>query len=219
VNYPFSSIAQRYDPTWGSISMNTHLGRSEYQGLRTTLTKRFSQHWQATATYTLAWAWDAKAPPFSGLTPVPFATPGYLGGEWGLSFADQRHRAVFSGVWQVGKGFQVSGLHYFGAGIRLATIYGGDPTNSSGLADGRLRPDGTIVPRNSLIAPMQNRTDLRLQQKLPLHGRVKIDAIVEAFDLFNRPNWGIGTEQDRTDYLTHTSAESRSMQAGFRLTF
>jgi hypothetical protein len=219
VNYPFSSIAQRYDPTWGSVSMNVHMGRSEYQGLRTTLTKRFSKHWQATATYTLAWLWDAGAPPFSGLTPVPFATPGYLGGEWGLSANDQRHRAVFSGVWQVGKGFQVSGLHYMGAGIRLATIYGGDPTNTSGLADGRLRPDGTIVPLNSLIAPWQNRTDVRLQQKLPLHGRVKIDAIVEAFNVFNRPNWGIGTEQDRSDYLTHTSADSRSMQAGFRLTF
>ena len=219
VNYPFSSIAQRYDPTWGSVSMNVHMGRSEYSGLRTTLTKRFSKHWQATATYTLAWLWDAGAPPFSGLTPVPFATPGYLGGEWGLSANDQRHRAVFSGVWQVGKGFQVSGLHYMGAGIRLATIYGGDPTNTSGLADGRLRPDGTIVPLNSLIAPWQNRTDVRLQQKLPLHGRVKIDAIVEAFNVFNRPNWGIGTEQDRSDYLTHTSADSRSMQAGFRLTF
>jgi hypothetical protein len=42
---------------------------------------------------------------------------------------------------------------------------------------------------------------------------------VEAFNLFNRPNWGIGTEQDRSDYLQHTSAEYRSMQAGFRVTF
>ena len=219
VNNAFSNVAQRADPTWGSVSMNVHMGRSEYQGLRTTVTKRFSQHWQAAATYTLSWLWDAGAPAFSGLTPVAFATPGYLSGEWGLSANDQRHRAVFSGVWQVGKGFQISGLHYMGAGIRLATIYGGDPTDSSGQADGRLRPDGTIVPLNSLIAPWQNRTDLRLQQKIPLHGRVKIDAIVEAFNLFNRPNWGIGTEEDRSDYLQHTSAESRSMQAGFRVTF
>lgn len=219
VNNSFSTVAQRFDPTWGSASMNVHMGRSEYQGLRTTITKRFSKQWQATATYTLSWLWDAGAPPFSGLTPVPFATPGYLGGEYGLSANDQRHRAVFSGVWQVGKGFQVSGLHYFGAGIRLATIYGGDITNTSGLADGRLRPDGTIVPRNSLIAPMQNRTDLRLQQKLPLPGRVKIDVIGEAFNLFNRPNWGIGTEEDRSDYLQHTSADNRTAQIGFRVTF
>ncbi len=219
VNNPFSNVALRADPTWGSVSMNVHMGRSEYQGLRTTVTKRFSKHWQATATYALSWLWDAGAPPFSGVTPVAFPTPGYLGGEWGLSANDQRHRAVFNGVWQVGKGFQISGLHYMGAGIRLATIYGGDPTNSSGLTDARLRPDGTIVPRNSLIAPWQNRTDLRLQQKIPMHGRVKIDAIVEAFDLFNCPNWGIGTEEDRSDYLQHTAAEFRSMQAGFRVTF
>ena len=61
---------------------------------------------------------------------------------------------------------------------------------------GRLRPDGTIVPRNSLIAPAQNRTDLRLQQRIPLHGRTSIDAIAEVFNIFNRPNYGIGTQEN-----------------------
>jgi hypothetical protein len=48
---------------------------------------------------------------------------------------------------------------------------------------------------------------------------VKIDAIAEVFNLFNRPNWGIGTEEDRSDYLTHTSADNRTAQIGFRVTF
>ena len=75
-------------------------------------------------------------------------------------------------------------------------------------------------PRNSLIAPAQNRTDLRLQQKIPLGGRLSIDGIAEVFNMFNRPNWGIGTvESNLSQYLQHVSAQYRSMQFGFRLVF
>jgi len=45
------------------------------------------------------------------------------------------------------------------------------------------------VPRNSLLAPTQNRTDLRLQQRIPLHGRASIDAIAEVFNIFNFANY------------------------------
>ena len=37
----------------------------------------------------------------------------------------------------------------------------------------RLRPDGTIVPRNDLLAPAQNRTDFRVQQRIPLGAAVR----------------------------------------------
>ena len=59
----------------------------------------------------------------SGLAIVPFAVaagPGERVTRW-PSDDDQRHRAVLSAIWDVGKGFQVSGLHYFGAGIRSLT--------------------------------------------------------------------------------------------------
>jgi hypothetical protein len=213
--------ANRPFPDWGVVSMNAHLGRSSYHGLHTGFTKRFSDHWQASATYTLSGLWNLDSPAFSGLQPVPFPTTQDLGGEWGLSADDQRHRAVFNGIWQVGRGFQVSGLHYLGAGIRLAGSYGGDLRNiSATTGSARLRPDGTIVPRNALIAPPQNRTDLRVQQRIALHGRASIDGIAEVFDIFNRPNWGIGTVESNTvQYLQHVSAQTRTMQFGFRLTF
>jgi hypothetical protein len=142
-----------------------------------------------------------------------------LGGEWGLSSDDQRHRAVFNGIWQVGRGFQVSALHFFAAGIRLSSSFGQDLRQTGAGNSQRLRPDGTIIPRNSLIAPAQNRTDLRLQQRIPLGGRVSIDGIAEVFNMFNRPNWGIGTVENNPQYLQHVTAQFRSMQFGFRLTF
>ena len=222
VNYPFTDRARLPFPDWGVVSMNTHLGRSAYHGLQTGFTKRMSHRWQASATYTLSGLWNADTKPFSGLRQVAFETVPDLGGQWGLSADDQRHRAVFNGIWQVGHGFQVSGLHYVGAGIRLSSNYGGDVRNTGvgGGFSARLRPDGTIVPRNSLIAPAQNRTALRLQQRVPLHGRAALDLMADVFNIFNRPNWGIGTqESNMTQYLRHISAETRTMQFGFRVTF
>ena len=220
VNFPSSNRALRPFPDWGVVSMNTHLARSAYHALQTAVTKRFSKNWQASATYTLSGLWNADTKPFSGLTPVPFETAPDLGGEWGLSSDDQRHRAVFNGIWQVGHGFQVSALHFFAAGLRLSSSWGADLRQTGAANSQRLRPDGTIIPRNSLIAPAQNRTDLRFQQRIPLGGRFSVDGIAEVFDVFNRHNWGIGTvESNTSQYLQHISAQYRTMQLGFRLAF
>jgi len=219
-NLNFRIRSNRPYPNWGVISMNTHTARSAYHGLITGFTKRFSDRWQASASYTLSGLWAAESRPFSGLYIVPFPTVPDLGGEWGFSEADQRHRAVFSAIWQVGRGFQVSGMQYLGAGIRQSHNYGGDLRNTGATFSGRLRPDGTITPLNDIIAPAQNRTDLRLQQRIVLRGRVSIDGIVEAFNIFNRPNWTIGTqESQRAQYLQHINAQYRTAQVGFRLTF
>ena len=219
-NRDFRIRSNRPYPNWGTISMNTHTGRSAYHGLITGFTRRFANRWQASATYTLAGLWAAESKPFSGLYIVPFATVPDLGGEWGLSEEDQRHRAVFSGIWQVGRGFQVSGLHYLGAGIRESSNYGGDLRNTGSTFSGRLRPDGTIVPLNSIIVPAQNRTDLRMQQRIPLPGRRSIDGIAEVFNIFNRPNWTIGTQESAvSQYLKPINAQYRAAQVGFRVMF
>ena len=219
-NFPFSNRNTRPYPDWDVVSMNTHLGRSAYHALQTSVNKRFSNRWQGSATYTLSGLWNADTKPFSGLEQVTFDTVPDLGGEWGLSADDQRHRMVLNGIWQVGKGFQVSALHFTLAGIRLAHTYGGDSRGAGANFSQRLRPNGTIVPRNDLIAPAQNRTDIRFQQRIPLGGRVSIDGIAEIFNAFNRPNWGIGTQESTVaQFLQHTTAQVRTAQFGFRLTF
>jgi hypothetical protein len=220
VNLNFATRSNRPFPDWGVVSMNSHLAHSAYHALQTGFTRRFSNRWQANATYTLSGLWSADTKPFSGLQQVTFATAPDLGGEWGLSADDVRHRGVFNGIWQVGHGFQLSGLHFFAAGIRQNNIYGGDLRNTGVVSTARLRPDGTIVPRNAILAPPQNRTDLRLQQRIKLHGHAAIDGIAEVFNVFNRPNWGIGLmESSPTQYLQHVSAQTRTAQFGFRLTF
>jgi hypothetical protein len=218
-NYPAADRARRVDPRWGNASMSVHTGESEYQALLTQFTKRYSDRWQASATYTLSWLWNQDSFPFQGLQPVAFETQPDLGGEWGLSADDQRHRFVFNGIWQVGYGFQVSGIHFFSAGNRLSTNYGGDNRQFGG-GSGRLRPNGTIVDRNAFLGPVQNRTSLRLQQRIPLGGPRSIDAMAEIFNLFNRTNYTLGTSESApTQYLQPTAGEYRLAQFGFRLSF
>jgi hypothetical protein len=218
-NYPAGDRARRFDPRWGNASMSTHTGESEYQALLTQFTKRYSDRWQASATYTLSWLWNQDSFPFQGLEPVAFETQPDLGGEWGLSADDQRHRFVFNGIWQVGYGFQVSGVHFFSAGNRLSTSYGGDQRQFGG-GSGRLRPDGTIVARNAFLGPVQNRTSVRVQQRIPLGGPRSIDAMAEIFNLFNRTNYTLGTvESAPTQYLQPTAGEYRLAQFGFRVSF
>ena len=207
-NFPFSDRATRPYPDWGVVSMNTHLGRSAYHALQTVVHQAVQQSLAGRRRPTRCRGSGTRTrTPFSGLEPVPFATAPDLGGEWGLSADDQRHRAVFNGIWQVGHGFQVSALHFFAAGHPAGRTPTAAIVRGTGatLSAQRLRPDGTIVPRNDLIAPAQNRTDLRLQQRIPLGSRRSIDGIAEVFNVFNRPNWGIGTQESTTtQFLQHT---------------
>jgi hypothetical protein len=222
-NYPFDEL--RPFPEWGDISLLVRTGKSSYHGLQTSFTKRLANRWQASATYTLSWLYDSDSPPFTGdpatsnFVPVPFATAPDMGGEWALSDADQRHRFVLNGIWQVGGGFQVSGLLYHGSGIRSASFYGGDERQTNADFSQRLRPDGTIVPRNSFIQPAENRVDLGFQQRIPLGARVSIDAIAGIFNVFNVENFTLVTEEGADDFGEPEDGQFRTMQFGFRVTF
>ena len=196
--------------------------------LQTAFTKRMSNRWQASATYTLAGYWDRDAQPLSGLGgEVPFPVTPDLGGEYSFAENDQRHRAVFNGIWDMGYGFQLSGLYFFGSGARFFTNYGGDLRNTGGAnrIDGRLRPDGTIVPRNNLVGQSLHRVDLRIQRRFAFGNRMRLDGILEAFNLFNHENYGsyVTAESNRNYGLPTQNAnivyQPRMFQVGFRASF
>jgi hypothetical protein len=224
-NYSFSDVSRRAFPDWGNISLLVRTGKSSYHGLQTSFTKRMSNRWQASATYTLSGLKDAESAPFTGdpatnrFVPVPFATAPDLGGEWAYSEADQRHRFVLNGIWEVIGGFQVSGLVYYGSGLRDAAIYGGDHRNTGSDFSQRLRLDGTIVPRNEFIQPDERRLDLGFRQRIPLGGRASVDAIAEIFNVFNANNFTLITEEARSDYNQPVTGQYRTMQFGFRVAF
>ena len=221
-NLPYTSRAALPYPQYGVISMIPHNTRSKYHGIQSAFNKRMSQHWQASATYTLSWFWDAENQPFSGLNIVPFRVQPDMGNDFTYGADDQRHRFVFNGIWQVSHGLQLSAIHYFGAGIRAGSNYGSDNRNTGASFSQRLRPNGTIIPRNSFMQPAQNKTDIRLQQRIPLHGRSAIDLIAEVFNAFNRTNYTLVTTESAANFKQPAAAAfrtERTAQLGFRLTF
>jgi hypothetical protein len=218
VNYPFTDISRRPYPDFGLINQFRSDGWSNYHALQTAFTRRMNNGWQASATYLLAMLNDAQS------SPVPFAVAPDLGGEYSLAASDQRHRMVFNGIWQLPHALQLSGLYFFGSGERFSTNYGGD-LRATGATGGRLRPDGTVMPRNSLVGDPIHRVDMRIQRRFALARHAAFDGIVEVFNLFNHANYGSYiTAESNTRYGTPTSNinvayQPRMMQLGFRATF
>ena len=223
-NYPSADVTHRPYPDWGPVVLVFNEGHSNLHSLETSLKKRFSQHWQGTVNYSLAVVHDATGAP---KTPFPLARD--MGGEYTLAAGDQRHRVVGNGIWDVGRGFQVSGIYFYGSGVRMATTYGADlrdqGSGTGNAAEQRVRPDGTIIPRNSFIGRPIHRVDMRLQQAIKITARRRVQGIAEIFNLFNHANYGSYTLQEnspaygRPQLNQNIAYSPRALQLGIRVAF
>ena len=234
VNYPFTTIATRPYPGWGSVGQYRANGRSNNHALQTSFTKRLSDGWQASATYTFQRQWNFDTLPLNpgcdqpiqpnGTCSVAFQVAPDISENDFYPTGDQRHRAVFNGIWQAGYGFQVSGLYIYGDN-GTATPNSGVDVRVTGGAAGRLRRDGTLIARNSLERDSVHRADMRISRRFPLGGRAAIDGIFEVFNLFNHANYGsyVLAESNarfgQPDFNNNIAYAARMLQLGFRATF
>jgi len=85
---------------FGDMDANFSNGSSIYHGLTANLRKRFSDHYEFLASYTWSHAIDDSTDLQSTLTPQDSYFPSL---DRSTSLFDQRHRFVFSGVYQSGK--------------------------------------------------------------------------------------------------------------------
>ena len=149
-----------------------------------------------------------------------------IAGEYGLAATDQRHRAVFNGIYAPGFGIQVSGLYFYGSGARMAKRYGSDirDVGFNLMATQRLRPDGSFIPRNNFVGLPIHRVDLRVQKSIVLGGRT-ISGIVDVFNVFDRANYGSYTltetsaSDGKPSYNSNLAYQARMLQFGVRLAF
>ena len=105
-------------------------------------------------------------------------------------------------------------------------ISAGDVNRDVGAwATERYREDGTLVPRNSFVGDPIHRVDMRLQQRIPLVGRLHIDGMFEVFNLFDKANYGSYVlDETSGSFLdpaqnTNLAYAPRTLQLGFRLAF
>jgi hypothetical protein len=237
-NYPFNDVTRRPLQDWGNLSINRPDGDNKYHALQMGLTKRMSNRWQASATYSLGAQWNFDQLPLNpgcehvmswtaatGFTcdvPVTLAAD-IAENDW-YTAGDQRHRATFNGIWEAGYGFQLSGLYIFGD-EGWETPQAGVDVRALGGSGGRLRANGTLIERNSFDRKSMHRLDARVQRRLRLGSRASVDGFLEVFNLFNRANYESYNLNERNARFGQANAHSniayapRVLQLGFRAAF
>jgi hypothetical protein len=241
VNYNNSDASRRPLSQFGPVQMSLYNGRSNYYGWENAFTRRMLNHLQASVTYTLSQFKDATHVPWQWYIEnghlqrrdLGFTTAADMGGEYTLAATDQRHRAVFNGIWEAPYGLQLSGVYFYGSGLRFSTSVGGDPRGQAAGGENRYRgingtmfgPPGTIAPRNNLVGEPIHRLDMRLQKHVNLGGRAGLDGMLELFNVFDHANYGSYTTQESSAsyglpaFNNNVSYGPRALQLGFRIQF
>ena len=247
-NYPFTDISRRPYSAWGNTSLNRPDSDTNYHALQVAFMKRMRDRWQASATYTLGGQWNFDQMPLNPgcANPVTFTAAGAATCDVPIQLApdvsengyylsgSQRHRATFNGIWDVGYGMQLSGLYIYGdqgwatptSGVDVRQL-GATPAAGvrEGTVIGRLRPDGTLIGRNSFDLPSMHRVDVRVLKRFSLGGRARMDGLVEVFNVFNRANYEtiVLNESNRLygqpEAHTNIAHAPRMVQLGFQFAF
>jgi hypothetical protein len=233
-------------PGWGTIQMNRTDGQQDYRALQTAFTKRMANHWQASASYTYSRTRQLDQLPLnpgcqypvttvagSGVyrCDVPVTLPDYISENAWYDYKDQHNRMTFNGIWEAPYGLQLSGLYIFGDNGWETAQAGVDVLNqgASGQvsAQGRLRANGSVIPRNGLDLPAIHRVDMRLQKRISFTQKFKVDGIFEVFNVFNRKNYDptlfeLNEQNARygpPNQSTTIAYSPRMLQFGFRTQF
>jgi len=236
-NYAFTDISKRPYPAWGEVDQTLTNGASNYNALQFSITKRMSNHWQASANYLFSKQRNLQVAPIapgctyptttaadgSFVCDVPITLAADIQREWYLS-PDQQKRATLNGIWEAGYGFQLSGTYLYGDNGWATPTSGVDVRQTGATGGTRLLPNGTLIPRNSFDIPSIHKVDLRLQRRFNL-GRVKFDGMIEAFNVFNHKNLATyvtnlsNANFGKPSGDTNLAYQPRMLQFGFRALF
>jgi hypothetical protein len=190
------------------VILEDSIGRSRYDGLNIQLKKRFSKRFTFQTSYVLSrgLAYGGNAAAFGGAPEDQNNI--FAPGELGPTPQDERHRFVFSGVFDLWWGVQFSPIVQL-ASPRAYTLADGTDLNGDGNNNDRLRVDGQPVPRGSqrggflralnpqgqIVAgdPVSGRfflTDIRVSKYIKFSDTAKLGLFFEAFNLFDTLNPG-----------------------------
>lgn len=242
--------------TLGNITQVEGTGNSSYNALWASATRRFSRGWQINASYTWSKSIDynSLSTPHTTVT----AQNSYnLRADRGLSDFDARRRFVLSGIYdlpfggnRLAEGWQLAAIVQSQSGNPVNIITGNSTVN--GVAN-TLRPDvagpvriigsvdrwfdtNTFTPvprfgnlgRNAIIGPGFHNVDFSVLKNMRVSEKVSLQFRAEAFDLFNRANFGqpgriVGTQAfgriTDTRFPTGDSGSSRQIQFALKLMF
>jgi hypothetical protein len=219
----------RPDPNFGNISRFESSGDSYYDALVVAFNKRASRWATFRVSYTLSKSIDDAGNFFFSSPQNNFN----VRDDRGLSDNDQRHRFVLSGtldgprsgghstIRRAVSGFQLGYIFTYASRLPFNILTGNDRNFDTNFND---RPVG--VGRNTGRGFDFASLDLRLSRRFRFNESLRLETIVEGFNVLNRPNFQVPNSVFGTGLMplpafgTPTAADSpRQIQLGLRLLF
>ena len=255
---PFPAVSAdspiRPGATLGNIMQMESSGFSSYHALSLIATKRLSRGLQFDTSYTWSKSLDTNSLNSSNFN----VQDSYdIANQYGLSDFDARHRFVLSATYQLPfhgsawtSGWQVAAIVQWQSGNPVNIVTSNATLN--GMPN-TVRPDlvapirvvGSVdqwfdpasfatvngfgnLGRNVVIGPAFHNTDLSVSKVMTVADRYRVQLRVDAFDLFNHPNFGppgnvVGSPTfgkiSRTRLPTGEAGSSRQIQLAAKLSF
>jgi len=203
--------------------------RSMYDGVNIQLRKRVSHHmmFQITDTISSSRSWGGfpvASYGGSGLAVTPQQQ--FASNEFARTNFDERNRFVFSGVFQVRGGFQLSPVFQASSGRPYSFLAGldlnGDGRDKldracvgSTLTAPILTPGCQELKPNTLTGKPFIQMNLRAAKVFALNEHAKISLWVEFFNLFNRSNFCNSYEEDANLYTNNPATNGFNVPKAF----
>jgi hypothetical protein len=192
-------------PQLGAINQYESAASSVYHGMTLSVNRRMTNGVYFRLAYTFAHAIDDGQDALVSGRPVTVQNSYSTSSERGPSVTDQRHRFAFSCIAEprpfhrehpfLGKIFndwKLSSVITIGSGRPVDAKVFGDPNQDGNDSNDRLPGQG----RNAYLGPDYATTDMRLTRKLFTRDRMKLDFVIESFNLFNRDNLRVNITDD-----------------------
>jgi hypothetical protein len=210
VTVPYYMTTDRINPALSSINAGFSVANSWYHSMAVTVRRPFDHGLEVLVNYTWAKALDddmvsGAFGTFYGGNPI--LDPNNIKGENGRSDIDMRERFIGTILWKpeimLGNKFMKQGLDGFtfsgtateSTGFPIVAsmsgtvtggadgnIYGGSMSSGSGAATTGRPPE---IQRNSLPGPGIRNIDFRITREIPVHNKMNMQFIGEAFNLLN----------------------------------
>ena len=169
----------------GTLTVVSSNAKSSYDGLTLGLTKRWSNNLSGQINYTLSRDKsddDNERDPFT----FRYAKITNLAAEYGLSDRDQTHRLNGFFLWKAPGAVNVNVRYSYRSAQPLDL---GADGKAAGTPADRIRKDGSVVERNTGRKDnVFSALDLRLSREFKASGKVRIEPIVEIFNVLNSKN-------------------------------
>lgn len=187
--------ATRPNTTIAQLEINQSTAHSTYDALTLSLRRRFTNRFQFEANYTLADNRDDDSNE-RNFSRQPTLNPFNLKAEAGPSKQDVRHSMNLGGVFDLGRGFSLSGIIVTRSGFPYtALIEDGSDTNND-LNDGNERAvvNGVVSGRHAFRQPYFFNLDIRVLKAFRVGEGKKIDLSAEVYNVTRNSNRGFGVD-------------------------